>query len=80
MRAERRLGELIKAQKETVGLPKGRAGPGRGKAGMACESERALWRSLAGPQLPLDHPEHTVSRRKMLRGLKHPAKVGPRRL
>jgi len=33
VRAERWLGELIKAQKETVGLPKGRAGPGRGKAG-----------------------------------------------
>jgi len=33
VRAERRLGELIQLQKQTVGLAKGRAGPGRGKAG-----------------------------------------------
>lgn len=33
LRAERRLGEMIRVQKETVGLAKGRAGPGRGKAG-----------------------------------------------
>lgn len=33
MRAERRLGQLIEAQRTTVGLAKGRAGPGRGKAG-----------------------------------------------
>jgi hypothetical protein len=33
IRAERRLGEMIVAQKETVGLAKNRPGPGRGKAG-----------------------------------------------
>lgn len=32
-RAERRLGQMIKEQKETAGLAKGNAGPGRGKAG-----------------------------------------------
>ena len=33
LRAERKLGQLLKAQKEGVGLNKGRPGPGRGKAG-----------------------------------------------
>ncbi len=33
IRAERRLGEMIKAQKETVGLNKGAAVKGVGKAG-----------------------------------------------
>ena len=31
--AERGLGEMLRAQKETVGLARGRVGPGRGKAG-----------------------------------------------
>jgi predicted double-glycine peptidase len=33
-RAERRLGELIRAQKETVGLNRGRAGAGRPALGL----------------------------------------------
>ena len=33
IRAERRVGEVIGAQRESVGLSKGKPGPGRGKAG-----------------------------------------------
>jgi 16S rRNA G966 N2-methylase RsmD len=43
VRAERRLGELVKLQKETVGMQagaRGRAGPGRGHKNGVTESER----------------------------------------
>jgi N6-adenosine-specific RNA methylase IME4 len=38
-RAERRLGEIIKAQKETVGLNRGGGEPGVGRRGKQCDSE-----------------------------------------
>ncbi|MBR1206983.1 MULTISPECIES: MT-A70 family methyltransferase [unclassified Bradyrhizobium] len=38
-RAERRLGELIKAQKETVGLNRGRAGAGRPRLGSSDQEQ-----------------------------------------
>ena len=34
VRAERRLGEMMAEQRDTVGFARNRAGPGRGKAGL----------------------------------------------